>query len=272
MVYQPLLSNSDPHIVRKSCLSSYVAHLHHELEILYCIEGGIDLVLNGIKHELLAGDIALIGSLVTHELIRKEKNGVFLVIEFGPLFLKEKFKYLSQISFECPVVHTKRDETAFCRDLAAILEALSALCDQTDTVSALRMTGKLYQLSACILSHCGSAENVRQRENQYRIENALELIYYQYQMPVTTEAAAEASGYSKSNFCRNFKLTTGMSFHHYLTRYRIVSSYYLLRNTEYPIAAIAEQVGFNDTRSFCRAFKRVTGMTATRYRAASPSV
>ena len=266
MIYQPLLSNSNPYIVRKSCISSFAAHLHHELEILYCIEGHIDLILNGIKYELFPGDAAIIGSMVAHEIIHKKKSGVFLVIEFGPLFLKENFKYISHISFEYPIIRTTIQESTFCRDFAAVLERLVELCDTADIASNLSTTGNLYQLSSYIISHYGNSEDLKQSSNTLRIENVLELIYYQYQTPITIEDAAKVSGYSKSNFCRNFKLATGMSFHCYLTQYRISSSYYLLRNTDYPITAIAENVGFNDTRSFCRAFKSITGITATQYR------
>ncbi|MBD9097721.1 MAG: AraC family transcriptional regulator [Ruminococcaceae bacterium] len=74
--------------------------------------------------------------------------------------------------------------------------------------------------------------------------------------------------YLKSNFCRNFKLATGTSFHNYLAKYRIINSCYLLRSTDYSIGKIAESVGCNDTHSFCRTFKKIMNMTPLQYRKA----
>lgn len=91
MIYQPLLSNSNPYIVRKSCISSCAAHLHHELEILYCIEGHIDLILNGIKYELFPGDAAIIGSMVAHEIIHKKKERRFSCYRIRAIVFKRKF-------------------------------------------------------------------------------------------------------------------------------------------------------------------------------------
>ncbi len=140
------------------------------------------------------------------------------------------------------------------------------LCGGKTLSFELCTVGELYKLSAALVSLYGENSAAAESAGKRRIGKALELIYLNYQSVVTVDEAACVSGYSKSHFCRNFKLVTGMSFHSYLESFRIANSSALLRSTDYPIGKISESVGYNDTRSFCRAFKSVTGMTPMQYR------
>lgn len=73
-------------------------------------------------------------------------------------------------------------------------------------------------------------------------------------------------GYSKSNFCKIFKRITGEPFHGVLNGYRIRIACDLLDKTDYSVERIAGEVGFADTKTFCRVFKSVMGVTAGRFR------
>lgn len=263
-MYQPILESSAPYIVRSGHFSSFAAHIHHEIEILYCINGELTVTLNGIKYNLQKDSAVIIGSLTTHEILSASSDNQTLIVEFGPLFLKDGFGQIAKTDFEKPVINKTADD-AFLNDFFGILNELNMLCNKNDTVSVLMRIGNLYRLSALILSNFGSIKSDSKIGRQ-KIEAALELIYYNYQSPITVDDAALAAGYSKSNFCRSFKLATGISFHDYLLRYRITNACYLLKNTDYSIEKIAENVGFCDTRSFCRTFKNLIGTTASEYR------
>ena len=80
------------------------------------------------------------------------------------------------------------------------------------------------------------------------------------------DAAAEVSGYSKSNFCRVFREVVGESFHKHLNRYRINCATGLLRETSMQVSDIAVEVGLPETKSFCRVFREIMGMTPGEYR------
>ena len=88
------------------------------------------------------------------------------------------------------------------------------------------------------------------------IKKALEMIYYDHSKPLTVDDAAEATGYGKSNFCKIFKMITGDTFHNVLNSQRVESACGLLSETNMSISEIAATVGFGETKSFCRIFRR----------------
>lgn len=271
MLYQPLLEYSTPYFVRKNeHFVSFPLHIHHEIEILYCISGSLHARIDGIKYQINTNEALIIGSMISHELVGDKDGCSILSIEFGSMLLREKFSYLSELKFNNPVISfSDFASDVFCGIRDSVYE-LKNICDENSITSDLHTIGMLYKLSSAIVSlfrenSVSPSETSRKRQ----IEKSLELIYLNYQSDITIDDAAAVSKYSKSNFCRNFKLATGTSFHRYLSKYRITTSCYLLRSTDYSISKISECVGYNDTRSFCRTFKQIMNMTPLQYRNAS---
>jgi transcriptional regulator GlxA family with amidase domain len=65
---------------------------------------------------------------------------------------------------------------------------------------------------------------------------------------------------------RRFKAATGSSLIEYLQNLRVEEAKRLLEGTELPIEDISEQSGYADTSFFRRLFKRLTGLTPSKYR------
>ncbi|MCR5321136.1 MAG: AraC family transcriptional regulator [Lachnospiraceae bacterium] len=63
-----------------------------------------------------------------------------------------------------------------------------------------------------------------------------------------------------------FKQTQGINFSTYIENIRIDKAKDFLRTTDLSIVKISEMVGYGSTNSFCRAFKRVTGLNTSEYR------
>lgn len=71
---------------------------------------------------------------------------------------------------------------------------------------------------------------------------------------------------SESYLSFTFKAQKGINFFSYIEDMRISKAKALLRQTSLKISEIAEQSGYASTNSFCRAFKRKTGISASSYR------
>lgn len=71
--------------------------------------------------------------------------------------------------------------------------------------------------------------------------------------------------YGKTYVSTIFKETTGYSVIEYYNILKIARAKKLLRESNDSITHIAESLGFNDPRYFSRSFKKVTGMTPTKY-------
>ncbi|MUG48248.1 helix-turn-helix domain-containing protein [Paenibacillus woosongensis] len=77
---------------------------------------------------------------------------------------------------------------------------------------------------------------------------------------------ADHFGMSVSNFSHHFKKEMGQNFKEYIDRLRIQRSIQLLRESEGTLEGIAAQVGFTNTSSFIRSFKKIVGTTPGQYR------
>ncbi|MBQ2817503.1 MAG: helix-turn-helix transcriptional regulator [Clostridia bacterium] len=77
---------------------------------------------------------------------------------------------------------------------------------------------------------------------------------------------AEEYGYSSAYLGKLFHKLMGISFSGYLLNSRIDKAKRLLRSTEAPISAIAEQLGYCDVCFFIKQFKGIVGLTPGKYR------
>lgn len=78
--------------------------------------------------------------------------------------------------------------------------------------------------------------------------------------------AAQVAGMSPSRMRSLFKKATGLSPKKYQMRARLVRAGRLLRETDWPVAAVAAQTGFASLFSFSRRFTKLLGFSPTEYR------
>lgn len=90
-----------------------------------------------------------------------------------------------------------------------------------------------------------------------------------YPFDVTLETLAGLTYTNPYHFIHVFKAETGVSPIQYLIRYRIEVAKQYLETTQLSMAEIAEKVGYKSETYFQNLFKKTTGTSPGRYRAAS---
>jgi AraC-like DNA-binding protein len=85
----------------------------------------------------------------------------------------------------------------------------------------------------------------------------------------SVQELAEEAGLCRSQLTRRFIRATGLSPEAFLIQMRIDRARHLLTETQLPIAAVAQSLGYCDMYYFCRQFKAVTKRTPGRYRLGS---
>jgi AraC family transcriptional regulator len=78
-------------------------------------------------------------------------------------------------------------------------------------------------------------------------------------------AVAQAANYSMYHFSRLFKASTGISPHGYIIRRRVERARLLLATTDWPLAHIAQEVGFASGSHLARHFRRMLGVAPSDY-------
>lgn len=83
---------------------------------------------------------------------------------------------------------------------------------------------------------------------------------------LTIEHAARDMFFSRAQFTRNVRRTTGKSFNELLSHYRIEEAKNLLRTTEWTASAISTFIGFKSPSHFRTFFREQTGTTPSEFR------
>ncbi len=250
-------------------LSSFVEHRHADIEFNYCIKGTRDVIIDRKRYTLSEGDISVVAPGVSHEFPPSEDpDRLVLTVIVGSSFLKKHFSAFSSSDFRSRVISSAKCKTG--SDLKHALDSIVRLSEAETVRSSLLITGELYKVCAFLLDECSCSKNDESGEPDpmtlESIDKALDLIYYDYKRSVTVDEAANVTGYGKSNFCKIFKKTTGMTFHEALNKRRISLACGLLLETGLSVSEIAEEVGFCEVKSFCRVFKATEGVTPGTYR------
>ena len=271
MLYQKILMDDAPYDLQLWPLAGYVEHRHADIEFNYCIRGSREVIIDKKKYVINEGEISVIPPGVSHEFPPSDQTDRLLLTGvMGSSFLKKHFSAFSSANFHQTIIDLNSGSEC-CAQLKRSLDNVAAYHASSTVQSSLLVMGELYKVCAYLLdlvapSGDEGAVNDAELEALERIDAALELIYYDYKRNVSVDEAAVVSGYGKSNFCKIFKKTTGMTFHEALNRRRIELACGLLSETGLSVSEIAEEVGFDESKNFCRVFKATTGTTPRVYR------
>lgn len=128
--------------------------------------------------------------------------------------------------------------------------------------------GKVYEL----FQHMIHAANLKNKPQKKRtdsltyIQTTIQFIRQKYSDPIRIQDIADYCGLNRSYLTRLFKHATGYTPQEYLAQYRINQAKQLLEENELSIQHIAYCVGYNNSFTFSKLFKRQTGFSPSDYR------
>lgn len=98
------------------------------------------------------------------------------------------------------------------------------------------------------------------------IKLAIQFITNNFNRNITLKDVADEVFLSQNYLSELFKKETGEGFYEFLSNYRIKRAKEILITTNLKIYEVAESVGYNDSITFGRAFKKITGTTPNNFR------
>lgn len=101
------------------------------------------------------------------------------------------------------------------------------------------------------------------------VKEAQNYIEQNYSKPILVSELAKSFNLSRSHFFRIFKEHTGISVEKYLADTRIEHAKHLLSETETPISAVSELVGYRNYSAFHAMFKKSLSISPAQYREAN---
>lgn len=102
--------------------------------------------------------------------------------------------------------------------------------------------------------------------NSTVIRLAKDYIINNFNKSITLKDVADEVFLSQNYLSELFKKETGEGFYDFISKYRIRKAKEILITTNLKIYEVAQKVGYNDSITFGRAFKKITGRTPNSYR------
>lgn len=266
-------SAHDPHgitTIRTRNLS-FMAHWHHDVELILVLEGEIPVGIDGRFRRMRAGDLAIVGSGEIH-FYEGIPDGCDMHVVILPPGLLGQGRWPVGFRFPTPFFTTRADH-----DESAILlepEVMGALRDHLLAIvseAPCRDAAHDDLLRGHVHLFCGLAARMlptepateagerRHREQVMRVQTALKWLEEHYRKDITLDDLSKRMNMSYHHLSRLFGETVGSSFRQHLNRLRINEADRLLAGSTLSITEIALHCGFNSLRTFNRAYRSVRG-------------
>jgi AraC-like DNA-binding protein len=245
--------------------------------------------------QLVAGDITVLPTGGSHtlasdpqgpatpfeELVRSRRGplGQFTIPGPGPqahiicgAYHYDAFATHPLLTLLPPVLHLPADQSAARQDVTRTLVMLAGEVDANRPGSATIVDRLADVLLVHILrlwtaTHPDAGASWLMALSDPVVARSMELMHEHPGHSWTVEALAEEIGVSRPTLARRFTALVGESPHAYLTRWRLELAARQLRDTDDPLGAIAQHVGYATEFAFSRAFSRARGTAPGQYRA-----
>lgn len=235
---------------------SFPYHFHKNMELLYVLEGEVELRLESRAETIAAGQYALIFSNQIHAYhtgkASKSWVGVFSQDHVAEFSGQTEGLEGNPSGFLCP------------DSLQDYLRETLPLSFQEQGLPALyRRKSCLYAVCSQYLSCAPQLYAVnRGHDLPHRL---LEIIAAEFTGDLTLAQLAGRLGYDYHYLSRYFHQLFHTNFRTFLNQYRFDYAVYLLTHTELSITEIALKSGFQSLRSFNRIFRDLSSMSPREY-------
>lgn len=171
-------------------------------------------------------------------------------------------KYINQLGLVQPFKIYRSNHS---QKIAEILHDMMEV-DHTDLDTALYLESCFIHLLALSVPPPADLDDQQTLRKDRRVNAAIEYISEHFREPnLRLEDVAVASNSNEKYLQRVFKNETGMSIYQYITKLRMDAAVTLLNSSNYNINEISEYVGYNDRQTFADAFKKMFGVSPTKY-------
>lgn len=252
--------SGDQNFFKSSILSnlSFPPHLHPYVEMIYVIEGSIDVTINKLSHCLSDGEATMCFPNDIHGYTTKNSSKIIMFI-FSPDITR---------SFFGGIRMNKTLENPFIPK-SIINNEIKSLFFTLD--NEFKSNNNKYVVKGLLYTILGKLDPYFIIENSNpsysnTTQNLLRYIEFHYQDNISLDSVAKDLGFSKFYISRIFSNKIGYQFNDYINRLRINKAEKLLEETDLPITTIALECGFETQRNFNRIFKELTSLTPTNFR------
>lgn len=244
-------------------------HQHQELQLSLIIKGQGKLIIGDSIHQFLADDFFVIGSDCPHLFqSTKTNSGVKMIsLFFNRDSFGEDFFDLSEVASLNRFFDIANNGFRVLSDKGKVHDLMLRFPKQNKLnrfITLLKLINTLCHTEREVLTSFVYPKKIGARDGQ-RLQVIFDFVINNFHEEIDLKTVAELSFMTPNAFCRFFKKRTHKTFFQFLIELRLEHACQLLKDTELPIAEIAEKSGFNSISNFNRQFRAQKGCSPSQF-------
>lgn len=253
----------------------YPLHWHDDFEILYIVEGKLNVRVQGKSYSCEPGDIVVIPPDYMHDMQMADESGC----RYGNIIFKFELlekdsesdiykKYFAPFMLcDMPDCYLSKDNP-LNKEIEPYVKELFETRHDKYTTDELRVKSDLYRIIFYIKNMLASDKSKIPMAEEWleRLKPVLSFVQNNLSCEMSVEQASDMCKSSKSHFMKMFKNLTGTSFVDYVKTCRLEYAYRLLIDTTKSIEDIGNECGFSNFSYFIRSFKSAYGSSPLQFR------
>lgn len=230
-------------------------HWHNHIEILFCLEGTLSVVIGGHSYLLKEHEVALVNTNTIHASYSPTINHVlciqlplnWLCQQVGPNYGKTwAFNVNDSLS-------TIKEDHQLINRLLKITSITEI--PHMELTDKLELQGELFLLLKLLLHYSTPLDKESIKDPTFVFGSEMvNFINQNFQTNLTLHDVSQHLGYSSEYCSRNFKKVLGINFKELLTSTRLNYAYDKISNTEQNLEEIADSAGFSTYRNMYNSF------------------
>ena len=243
-------------------------HFHQNPEIIYVLEGGLELEIESETLDLEKGEFLLVNANKRHSYRETKKDLLLACIKMDFSILVE-YLGTNQILFWCNSAADKSEAYGYLKK--ALDRILNRYYDK-EREGALFLNSIYYEVLYLLTSYfMVKVDDNRLREqmspDNSRVFEIQNYVQANYQKQISLGDLAKKLYLSNAYLSKYIKKRFGLSFLEYVNNIRLFHAVDELLYTDKKITRIAMDNGFPTSASFNKAFRDIYHMTPSAYRA-----
>lgn len=241
-------------------------HWHKAMELLYIIDGSLNIQDDGKVTELKNNDIYF----VNHDCFYRtftllpDENIKYLVVLLSYDKLLKYYPNLEQLEFSISKSDSAIDKITY------LLSQLALSFEEKPVGYEMKINSLLHDIYFVLMSECvrenrQNTSSVSDKELEY-VKNAIQYMGQNYLEDLTLNDIANKVGLSSSYFSRCFKSITRKSVMQYLANIRLESALHDIIDENKTVTDAAFDNGFTSVKLFIELCKKVYDCTPGQYK------
>ncbi|MBR3929553.1 MAG: helix-turn-helix transcriptional regulator [Clostridia bacterium] len=240
------------------CDHPFPSHVHDVVEIICLLSGKLKFSVASQSFLLERGDIIAAFPSIPHSYdeLSEDAQGISLI--FSPETIGEFTHAFRTMLPVCPLLEKKKQAP----ELDPIIQAMSRI--PLKDKSPLKL-GYLH----IFLSYLFTCMPLHQMEKNIHSSLSHQVLHYiseHFTEPLSLESTSRALGISRIHLSHIFSQQLKINFRQYINTLRINHACTLLQNASYSISEISYMCGYENPRTFHRAFLSICQTTPNKYR------